>query len=212
MYTFHCDSIVHLFQVSLFRLWNSRSYKSPLLPTISRVVQAQHRKGVVTNSQQRFTPQLCPLGSFQKRPNKPCLLSRGGTNVSLSELQNRGLSVTLNKCHAPLRVKSALTATSCQYLGYICPFQKKTHPDRIACSCAWAQWCGLGRMGRDPVSWEGIGSVPDYPLRRGNLSWRDQLNRGVKKSIWNNLTLDILVKASRKLLELTGAFLHFCFN
>lgn len=89
---------------------------------------------------------------------------------------------------------------------------KTTHPDRIAYSRAWAQWCGLGRMGRDPVSWEGIGSVPDYPLRRGNLSWRDQLNRGVKKSIWNNLTLDILVKASRKLLELTGAFLHFCFN
>lgn len=68
MYTFHCDSIVHLFQVSLFHLWNSRSYKSPLLPTISRVVQAQHRKGVVTNSQQRFTPQLCPSAVSRNDP------------------------------------------------------------------------------------------------------------------------------------------------
>lgn len=184
-------------------------YKSPWLPTSTGWPRPSIRKKWSLIYSRDLLLSFALSAFFQKRPNKPWL-SRGDIRTAPSKMQNNGFCVAPRNS-MPLRLRFVLVTTSCQHLESICPFQKATQTELPVTRMGPSDvvW---GRMGRDPCQLGGIGSEPDYPIRRDNLSWGHKLNRGEIIFFLNNLTLAMSVKALRKILELLGAFLNLCFG
>lgn len=191
----HCS----FFQV---RVWSSVS--TLYIPSAAYSI----RKGWSLIHSRDLIVSFALLEFSQKRPNKPCLAG-GGIRATPSKLQNKGLCVALG--NSILHSDSGLVwwppaVNSTSGIHFLLGKATQTElpipiigPSDVA-KGAWGS----------PEGWERIGAVPDYPIGRVYLSWEHQLTRRHQKII--KITLDILVKASRKILELLGIFLNLSFG
>lgn len=154
----------------------------------------------MTNSQQRLTSQLCPLSVFQKRPNKPRL---GAIRASPSKLQNKNLCVTLR--HSMLHLDSGLPWWL-PAVNIWNPFTHSKEPPRQNCLIGPRD---VVRGGRGGTPWwlGGDWVSARYSSKKRQPELRALAQCGCQIFLSNNFTVDLLVKASRKILELMEAFL-----